>query len=447
MMKSQVYFMDDRARGAASSMPAKAQRLFDHAGLGECFGKGDSVAVKVHMGEWFNSGYLRPILVRAIVDRIKGAGGRPFVTDTTTIFYLPGIGRTTAEDYLYTAAANGFTSDSMGCPIVIADGLTGLDDVKVDIPDGIILQEAYLARGIAEADAMIAVSHFKGHALGVYGGAIKNVGIGCASKRGKFYAHLTTHPRVGLNRWEFHGEKCLGKGRCPVWVKCANLCPADAFTVQEDRLNFDPSKCVGCFAHNLMATECGTFTSPDDYWRWAVVGIADSASAFIRFLGRGKVGFINYALDMAPGCDCTPWSDRPITPNLGAFASKDMVAIDTATLDMADRAHGVPGSKAEEAGALAPNIEKFTITATKLKLSQWIQANACEHLGVGTKEYELVEPPVPSEEERFWFPKLSLDKPAGYFFRKRFKIESIIPPGGFNWNPEPRLTIEELSKR
>ena len=121
-MSSRVYFMDDRNTGITSSIPAKAQQLFDHAGLADCFESGDSVAIKCHMGEWYNSGYLRPILVRAVVDKVKEHGGIPFVTDTTTAPYSLYGSRSQAQFHLETAAANGYTRESIGCPIIIADG-------------------------------------------------------------------------------------------------------------------------------------------------------------------------------------------------------------------------------------------------------------------------------------------------------------------------------------
>ena len=175
---------------------------------------GDSVAVKCHMGEWYNSAYLRPILVRVVVDRVKEHGGIPFVTDTTTAPYYFYGSRSTAQFHLETAAANGFTAESMGCPIVISDGTYGTEDIRVEIPDGILLKEGYMAKGVADADAMIVVSHFKGHGSGVYGGSIKNVAIGCSSKRRKLNVHLTTHPEVGWKTWSFEGENCAGK-ECP----------------------------------------------------------------------------------------------------------------------------------------------------------------------------------------------------------------------------------------
>ena len=121
-MASKVYFMDDRYAGLPTSLPAKAQQLFDHADLGGCFEPGDSVAIKCHMGEWYNTGYLRPILVRAVVDKVKKHGGIPFVTDTTTAPYSLYGSRSQKQFHLETAAANGYTRESMGCPIIIADG-------------------------------------------------------------------------------------------------------------------------------------------------------------------------------------------------------------------------------------------------------------------------------------------------------------------------------------
>jgi uncharacterized Fe-S center protein len=162
------------------------------------------------MGEWFNSAYLRPILVRVIADKVKEMGGRPFVTDTTTAPYYFYGSRSTADLYLETAARNGFTAETMGCPIIISDGMYGTDDVTVDIPDGLLLKEGFLARGIADADSVIVVSHFKGHGSGVYGGSIKNVAIGCSSKRGKFNVHLCTHQKV-LERLELQRGELLGR--------------------------------------------------------------------------------------------------------------------------------------------------------------------------------------------------------------------------------------------
>ena len=445
-MKSKVFFMDDRYTGMASSIPAKADQLFDYAGLGECFDRGDSVAIKCHMGEWNNSAYLRPIQVRVIVDKVKEHGGVPFVTDTTTAPYYYYGARSTAALYLENAARNGFTAQSMGCPIVIADGMYGTEDVKVDIPDGVILKEAYLAKGIADADAMIVVSHFKGHGSGVYGGGIKNVAIGCSSKRGKFNVHICTHPEVGWNHWSFQGDNCVGE-ECPDHVLCSNICPVGAIKIKEDHAEYDPEACIGCFGHQRLLFRCDLWGREkfDDWRQWFLVAMGDAASGYVRHIGEENIGYISYALDITPACDCVPGSDRPVIPNLGVFASRDMVAIDVAALDMSDKATGIPGSMAETKNVMNPGDEKFTGI---VGMSQWITANTCVHLGSGSKDYELVVPPVSGDEAKFAHHLFSPERPSGWYLGKAMeKFGTWTPPGGYKYNPKPTVSIEELSKR
>jgi len=187
---SKVYYMNDRSTSIQTSLVAKMLTLFDAADFGAMIHPGDVVAIKLHMGEWNNTAYLRPVYVRALVEKIKSLGAEPMVVDTTTLPYWPHASRATSLDYLNTVARNGFTHAAVGCPIVIADGYIGTDDVLIDLPEGFILKEQYIATGIALADSMIALSHFKGHPMGTYGGALKNVGVGCASKRGKLNLHL-----------------------------------------------------------------------------------------------------------------------------------------------------------------------------------------------------------------------------------------------------------------
>lgn len=438
--------MDDRYHGLTSSIPAKAQQLFDHAELGECFDPGDTVAIKCHMGEWFNSAYLRPILVRVIVDKVKEHGGKPFVTDTTTApYYFYGT-RSTADLYLETAARNGFTSESMGCPIIISDGMYGRDDVRLEIPDGLLLKEAYLAKGIAEADAMIVVSHFKGHGSGVYGGSIKNVAIGCGSKRGKINVHICLHPTVGWNSWSFNGDNCLGE-ECPNHVLCDNMCPTGALKIKEDHAEWDGDACIGCFGHQRPFFNCDLWGREKfEEWRnWFLVAMGDASTAYLRHLGKDKVGFLSYALDITPACDCVPGSDRPVIPNLGVFASRDMVAVDVAALDMSVQAPGISGSAAEEHGVMKPGDEKFTGI---VGMSQWITTNVCSRLGSGSKDYELVEPPVSDDDSVFAHPLFSPEKPSGYYLGRNVeKHGSWTPDGGFKYWSKPKVSIEELSVR
>jgi uncharacterized Fe-S center protein len=408
-MASKVYFMDDRYDGLPSSLPAKAQQLFDEANLDGCFEPGDSVAIKCHMGEWYNSAYLRPILIRAVVDRVKEREGQPVVVDTTTAPYYHYGSRSTAQFHLETAAANGFTPQSMGCPVLIADGTYGTEDVRVDIPDGILLKEGYMAKAIADADAMIVVSHFKGHGSGVYGGSIKN--------------------------------------KCPDATVCDNMCPVHAMKVKEDHMEWDREACIGCFGHQRPFFRCDVWGREKyDEWRtWFLIAMGDAATGYVRHLGPENVGYISYAIDITPACDCAPGSDRAVLPNLGVLASRDMIAIDVAALDLADKAPGIPGSMAEEKKVMEPGAEKFTGI---VGMSQWVTANSAVGRSVGSKEYELIEPPVSDDEAAYCFPAFSPKRPSGYYLAKGVaKFGTWIPEGGFKYNKAPSILFTDLTKR
>src|ERR671923_1407 len=144
--------------------------VFDAAGFEQLITPGDIVAIKIHCGEYNNTAYLRPVYPRALADKVKELGGRPFVCDTTTLTYSPHASRATELDLLLTAERNGFTSAALGCPFIVADGFIGTSDYRIDLPEGYILKEAYVAQAIAAADVLITLTHFKGHPLGVIGG-------------------------------------------------------------------------------------------------------------------------------------------------------------------------------------------------------------------------------------------------------------------------------------
>ncbi|MHA1279379.1 MAG: DUF362 domain-containing protein [Candidatus Helarchaeota archaeon] len=435
MMASPVYFMHARAMNFETSLAAKGVWLFEQGGLKDCIDKGDSVAVKLHMGEYFNTGYLRPVLVRAIVDQIKKLGGKPFVTDTTTLPYHEYVNRITAKDYLYTAAMNGFAPQTMGCPIIIADGAVGTDDTRIELPEGFVLLEQYIAREIADADAMIVLTHFKGHPIATIGGSIKNIGVGCASKRGKYNLHLGGHPTYGLQNSIFRPNLCKGL-KCKKAVYCANACPEGAITLTEDGIEWDRSLCVGCTCHMLKTLSCGVFTIPDGYFEVTSAAIADSALACMKTKDEGKVGFINFAIDITPWCDCVPWSDIPMLPNLGVCASLDPVAIDAMCVDMATEVAAIPNSQADEYGVGNAGDEKFQTGSSLMGISTEIQLKIGERIGLGTRTYEkiVIEP---GEPEHFKF----RDMPLGTYMAKLYKTGHPYPKEGFKRRKEVDLSL------
>ena len=157
---AKVYFMNDRSQSLETSLVAKTTTLFDKAEFGKMINPGDVVAIKLHMGEYNNTAYIRPVYISALVEKVKSLGGNPMVVDTTTLPYSPFASRATALDHLNTIARNGFTQGVLGCPVVIADGYIGTDDMNIDLPEGFILKEQYIASAIGLADCMIMVSHF-----------------------------------------------------------------------------------------------------------------------------------------------------------------------------------------------------------------------------------------------------------------------------------------------
>ena len=425
-MPSPVYFMNDRSVSIETSLVPKMLTVFDAAGLGDLIQPYDLVAIKVHCGEYNNTSYLRPVYARALADKVRSLGGRPFVCDTTTMSYNASPSRTSALDLMLTAERNGLNSGTLGCPFICADGFFGTDDVRVDLPEGILLKEAYIAKAVAMADVVIALTHFKGHRVGTYGGAIKNMGIGCQSKRGKLNVHLAGHPQWGLNASVFNPHLCPGRD-CPQWQLCEECCPYGLIRITDHTIEWDAENCRNCLAH-LGVVTCGVLSAPADNCDGLGVAIADAALGAVKAVGRDKVGYINMAIDISPWCDCALWSDRSIVPNVGVFAGKDPVAIDQACMDMVSQSAGVLESAAHAAGVTNPGVPKFTASSSLVGASEELQINTGAKNGLGSKEYELIEcPPAAVSQFRFhWDPRTNLTR-LGRLFCK----EPVYPEGGF----------------
>lgn len=404
-MAPKVYYMDARGNSPQTSMVSKLLTVFEAAGFDSLIKPGDVVAIKTHCGEWNNTGYLRPVYARTIADKVKALGGRPFVCDTTTQTYSPTSSRSISLDFLVTAERNGYTSATLGCPFICADGFIGMDDYRVDLPEGYILKEAYIAQAIAAADVLITLTHFKGHGIGVVGGAIKNLGIGAQSKRGKFNVHMGCHPRYGFGAsCTFHPENYKGRKGDKNWRELEECCPFGLLHVTEDSIEWEREKCTNCLSCLGSMVRRGIVELSEENFQATNAAIADACLATVKAVGKGKVAFINLAIDITRGCDCVPFSDVPILPNLGVFASYDPVAIDKACLDRSIEAMGVHGSTAEEMDVLDAGKRKFErCSITMAGLSEEIQVNTGEIIGLGTKQYELV---TVAEKERadFAFP-------------------------------------------
>ena len=421
MSESAVFFADARASTFLDSYAIKARQLFEQAGFEAAVHPGDIVAVKLHMGEAHNLGYLRPAIVRAMVDKVKELGGRPFVTDTTTMPYHAWGSRTIAMDYLETAAHNGFTEGTMGCPVVIADGWLGTDDIVIDLGGrGTYLNKQFIARAIADADVLISLSHFKGHPAGGFGGSIKNIGVGGASKRGK----MNLHGALAGDKPILVQERCKGRS-CEWWQVCEQCCPEGAIRVEENGVVLDVAECVYCFA---CATLCARVAGNGAFERLDTLPalgrrIADSALACAITKEPGKTVYLNFALDVTPICDCYGWSDAPLVNDIGVLASWDPVAVDRACLDLVNAAPGLRGSAAEDVGAMEPGSRKLDLIRGR-DVSEQIEGGV--ENGLGSRDYVL-KPFVPDKSKDYMhtvYPYLAANK-LRPMYRRQHPLQGV----------------------
>ena len=370
-MPSQVYFANLRTRSAADNKTSKIARLFAAAGFGSLLAPDRLTAVKLHFGEMGNDSFLSPVLVAAVVDQVKRAGAKPFLTDTNTLY---AGSRHNAVDHLATALRHGFGPEVTGAPTLIADGLFGENQAEVEIP-GRRVTRAKVAGSIARAGAMLVLSHFKGHELAGFGGALKNLAMGCATGAGKREQHSP--------RFEVDPAKCVGCG------ECARVCPEAAAVVAEGRASIDKARCIGC---GECYTHCPEKAVEID-WRTEVPVFMERMTEYALAAVQGKagrLGFMNFVLNVTPDCDCASWSDAPLVPDIGILASTDPVALDTACRDLVNRAAANPGTHLHRSGAgWAPGQDKFHGVWSHTQAD--IQLAYGQELGLGSMDYELRE--------------------------------------------------------
>jgi uncharacterized protein len=321
LMKSPVYFASLRAYSDNDSMTAKVQRLFDKAGFTDLIAPQDKTAIKLHFGEMGNDGFISPVYVRQVVEKVKACQGLPFLTDTNTL-YLGS--RSNAVEHIGTAILHGFDYAVAGAPVIIADGLNGKNIRKVSIGKK-HFDEVSIAGDIAAADSMIVLSHFKGHIVSGFGGAIKNLAMGCAAPEGKRAQHNARPFTIA--------EKCSG---C---ASCMKVCPKDAIKIVKKKSVIDQNLCIGCFECMHVCPEHAI----DIDWETEIPQFMERMVEYAYGAVSGKenkVGYMNFLIRITPDCDCFPFSDAPIVPDIGILASKDPVAIDAASFDLVNQQEG-----------------------------------------------------------------------------------------------------------
>ena len=374
MEKAKVYFTDFRTVAYGDGLPAKLKKLMRRAGVGTIDMEGKFVAIKMHFGELGNISYLRPNYAKAVADLVKEEGGKPFLTDCNTMY--PGS-RKNALEHLYCAWENGFTPMTVGCPVLIGDGLKGTDDIAVPVVGGEYVKEAKIGRAVMDADVFISLSHFKGHETTGFGGAIKNIGMGCGSRAGKAEQHS-------------NGKPSIDAARCRGCRKCRRECANDGlvFDAETGKMTVDLAHCVGCGrclgACNFDAIE---FREDD-----AVKVLNRRMAEYAKAVVDGRPHFhVSLIVDVSPYCDCHGENDAPILPNIGMFASFDPLALDQACADACLAANPLPGSRLSDNMARQGFVDLGDHFRNTTPESDWESCLVhAEKIGLGTREYELI---------------------------------------------------------
>ena len=376
-MKSTIFFADLKV-GSGKTLLNKLDTLLDHTDLKEKIREKDFVAIKLHFGEKGNTGFVRPLFLRKIVNRVKQFKGKPFLTDTNTLYTGT---RSEAISHLITAYENGFTESVVGAPLVIADGLRGNSAIKVRI-DKPLFKTVSIAHEIYMADTLICVTHFTGHELSGFGGALKNLGMGCSSREGKLSQHSNISPKV-------KAKTCKGCELCLGW------CPQEAISIrpplpgQKDKHGIafiDPEKCIGC-GECILTCPTGAIRIQ---WNETIPifqkKMVEHAYGAVQ-KKKGRVLHLNFLTQISPACDCCGYSDTPIVNDIGILSSEDPVAIDQASVDLVNGEAGNRSSKLSK--NWNPGEDKFRAVYPEVDWN--IQLAYGEEIGLGTREYELIK--------------------------------------------------------
>jgi uncharacterized protein len=365
-MTSLVHFIDFRS-SIKENIFSKLNRLLVTAGINDRVKKRDLVAVKLHFGELGNTAFIRPVYIRQIVHSVKSNGAFPFLTDANTLYAGT---RGDSVHHLITATQNGFSYSVVEAPLIIADGLRGRSESAVTINQK-NFKKVYIGTEIVNADALISVAHFKGHELSGFGGTIKNIGMGCASRRGKMEQHSNVAPKIIK-------KKCVACGECVLH------CAQKAITLIEEKAEIDRQKCIGCGECILV---CAT-EAVQIQWSQSIPVFLENMVEYAYGVLKDKAGktlFINFINSVSPACDCYPYNDAPIVRDIGIVAATDPVAIDQASVDLVNRESSLPhtcqqtntGVGEDKFKGIYPNVE-------------WrLQLDFAEQIGLGSKNYEL----------------------------------------------------------
>lgn len=353
-MQEKVFFIKMQDNEDDSVVCARLEKAIQEQNLLSWIAPKDMVALKTHFGEETTRGYVRPVYFKMLGMLIKQAKAIPFLTETSTLYRGR---RTNAVDHIEFAYEHGFTHAETGMPIVIADGLLGDDEIQVKIP-GKRYETVGIASSIVKAQGLILVSHFTGHVISGFGAALKNLGMGCSSRKGKLTQHSTAQPSIDK-------KKCSACGQCLQW------CPANAISWQNEKAEINQKICIGC---GECLAVC-RFDAVNYNWGETYENIQEKIvehAMGVTETKKGKGLYINFLNRITKDCDCMGQTKK-IIPDIGVLISYDPVAVDAASLDLVEKQAG----------------QKLSHIAYDIPYT--VQIEYARQLGYGNPDYELVE--------------------------------------------------------
>lgn len=380
-MNAKVFWTNMRCKNG-DSLLAKLERVIVKAGFEQMDFQSKYAAIKIHFGEPGNLAFLRPNWAKTVADKIKSLGGKPFLTDCNTLY----VGRrNNALVHLDAANENGFTPLTTGCQNIIGDGLKGTDDIEVPVKNGVYCKTARIGRAVMDADILISLTHFKGHECTGFGGAIKNIGMGCGSRAGKMIMHCDSRPRVTA-------ASCTGCGNCLKYCneKAISLTSSAAAAAKSGKkAKIDAGKCVGCGRCIGVCNFHAIDVDIDSSNEALNCKMAEYTQAVVDGRQHFHISIIN---QVTAFCDCHGENDAPIIPDIGIFAGFDPIALDKACIDAVNAAPALTGTVLDERKRTHKDAGNNPDHLTDVHpATDWrSQISHGEKIGLGTGNYTLV---------------------------------------------------------
>ncbi len=422
MKKSKVYMVNTDDLDAGFSLIDRLTLLWNHEDVNfkDWIEENDLVAIKTHFGSRNQTRHLRPMYIRRIVDLVREAGGIPWVCEGVGLGWDENNKEFTMSNgpgFLSIGNRHGYNTSTLNSPVIMDDGTVGTDVYMVPNEIGKYIKNVDLAMGLRMADKVIIASRFKGHGGAGFGGALKQLGIGCVGVYGKGGAHFGG----GENIYVKNPDNCTGCG------KCIRICPAQCLSLDENsKIVHEPEKCIACL---MCFSKCHHGIKPEDIEEKRIFALKkrvpsleqvermmDNAAGVVKGIGEDRIRYINFAIDITVHCDCATTGGNLLVPDVGIFYSEDPIAIDQAGVDLVTKSPGMPGSVAETgvdspSGRIEPIPEAMIPGGEKLGLfSRWVdpdsrpklvetQLSSAFDLKLGSRDYELIDV-TPKKEDK-----------------------------------------------